>query len=380
MIAIDWSHTKNLTTYDGHKLRTETIKSLCNRIGKDGMGGESNGSIQSKGTLQPPDADLGGESIDRVQSIPHVQPPSAKNEAGESIVPVKSTGSVHPASVVIEQGCPLNLAYNLILAGANVFVISNRATEEYRKAHGIEKSDEIDVKIIYELATNGATLTPLNLDNKLIQMHDLYHQYCRYQKARVAMGNMRKAHLRHYRGWESEKAIESRRIFHQPLDLTPYDIAIDTLGAREKSLLKRLETTYKGLPLFEAGGESKLALQSTYHIQPPAIKGLGQRLWLGILVTANPQRFKCLSAYLQFCGLTDEVSKSHRYNRHARSLYRLLAESMLRARNEKYRAIYDQCKATIAKQHPDYTKGHCHNAALNRVATLLAKEIFGACR
>ena len=33
-------------------------------------------------------------------------------------------------------------------------------------------------------------------------------------------------------------------------------------------------------------------------------------------------------------------------------------------------------KVDIAEKHPDYTKGHIHNAALNRTATFLAKEIY----
>lgn len=35
-IAIDWSHTKDLTTYDGKKVKVETIKQILARINKDG--------------------------------------------------------------------------------------------------------------------------------------------------------------------------------------------------------------------------------------------------------------------------------------------------------------------------------------------------------
>lgn len=350
MIAIDWSHTKELTTFDGKKLRTETVKQLCKRV-----------------TTHCSDDGAGGESTIKVQSI----------------------GSVQPPSVIIEQGCPMSLAYKLILAGAGVFTIENKATEEYRQKHGIEKSDEADARIIYELANTGAVLAPLTLNDKMMNIHDIYHQYIKYQKARVAMQNMKKAHMRSYRGWgESKERVQSRQSLHPQPDLMPYDIAIETLGAREKTLLKRLESTIKGLPLFEhhdfrvsadmAGGESKQLIQSKSCVHPPAIKGLGQRLWLGIIVTASPQNFKCLSAYLRFCGLTDDVGKSHKYNRHARSLYRLLAEEVMKQRDPKFRPLYDKFKAQIKAKYPDYTKGHCHNAALNRVATFLAKAIYKA--
>lgn len=364
MIAVDWSHTKDLTTFDGKKVRVETSKALLKRIG------DSNGQVESKMILH---------------------------------------------SIVLEQGCPMNLIYNFIRHSIPVKLISNRATEDYRKLHNLEKSDEADVRIIYELANNGASLQSVTMNDTILRLHDLYHQYCRFQKARVAMTNMQKAHLRHYEVSESRKGIQSTRVlqlipddgeesraqiestflFHSPEgageskpsvqssqdfypapDLSPYTIAIDALKTREKSLLKELETVAKGVPLFDAGGESTFFLHSKKVIQPPAIKGLGKRLWLGILVTANPANFKCLSAYLRYCGLVNLESLNHKYNRHAKMLYHLLAEEIVKHRDLKFRPIYDKCKDDIRLKYPDYTKGHVNNAALNRTATFLAKEVW----
>lgn len=355
MIAIDWSHTKDLTTFDGKKVRVEPVKALLKRLHH--TGGESTPREKSRITLHPPLETKAGE---------------------ESISSVKSSQILHSPAVILEAGCPMTLIYRLILAGASVSLIDNKATENYRKEHSIEKTDENDARIIYELAKNGAKLTPIALDDKLLQMHDIYHQYCRYQKARVSLQNMQKAHLRHYGlgTRESTGFLQSRLRDNLVPDLLPYDIAIDTLHAREKSLLKRLEVIAKGVPMFEEGGESNAQVQSKSILHPPTIKGLGQRLWLGIIVTANPTNFKCLSAYLRFCGLTSDVMATHKYNRHAKMLYHLLAEEVMKQRDPQFRPIYDKCKADIAEKHPDYTKGHCHNGALNRTATFLAKHIY----
>ena len=337
MIAIDWSHTKELTTYDGKRARVETLKQVISRLLKDGTGEESNYTVQSK--LR-----------------------------------------VHSSVAILEQGCPLSLIYRLTSRGVTVKLIVNHATEQYRREHGIEKTDENDAKILCHLANNGAAMQEVTLDDRRMQMHDLYHQYCRYQKARVAMQNMRKAHLRAYGvsgAGESTKLVKSKVKLHPAPDLSPYDISIEVLQAREKTLLKTLGVTAKGMPLFEmAGGESIETVKSMVIVQPPAIKGLGERIWLGIMVAANPTSFKCLSAYLRFCGLTGDAVKSHRYNRHARMLYHMLAEEVMRLKDPTFRPIYDQCKADIAERNPEYTKGHIHNAALNRVATFLAKEIY----
>lgn len=323
-LAVDWSHTKGLITYDGRKLRVEDRKSLIKRL------------------------------------------QNRKNKGGEeSRTRLQSNRSVHSPSLILEQGCPTSLIYDLLRAGSRVYLISNRATEDYRVAQDIKKTDENDAKIIWELANNGAKLKEVNLDDRATQMHSLYHQYCRYQKARVAMQNMKRGYLRHFGDGESIYQIKST-------DALPLDIAIDTLKVKERSLMAKL------IPLV-AGGESIAPLQSKLNIQPPAIRGLGDRIWAGLIITANPVYFKCLSAYLRFCGLTGDVIESHKYNRHARMLYRMLANEVMKKKDPTFRPVYDKCKADITERHPDYNKMHIHNAALNRVATMLAKAIFKHC-
>jgi len=106
------------------------------------------------------------------------------------------------------------------------------------------------------------------------------------------------------------------------------------------------------------------------------IKGLGPRLWAGIYITANPANFPTLSSYLRYCGLVDKEQIGIKWNRHASMLYHLLAEEVMKHRDDKFRPIYDKCKEDIAVKYPEYAKLHVHNGALNRTATFLAKEIY----
>lgn len=337
MIAVDWSHTKDLTTFDGKKVRVESQKALLSRLSKmDGKGEESGVSVKSNRRLNSP-------------------------------------------LVILEQGCPLNLIYNILLTGTQVYTIDNHATEQYRKEHDIDKTDENDAKIIFELSNNGYKdkLQLVTLNDKQLMIKDLYHQYCRYQKARVAMQNMKKAHMRHYSGLgESMGHIYSMVKINPKPDLLPYTIAIDTLKEREKGLLKKIEKLIKEVPLPMLGGESKRPLMSTISVHSPNIKDLGNRLWIGIIATCNPAYFKNVSSYLRYCGLTEDVLKSNKYSRHAKMLYHMLAEAILKGKDPIFRPIYDKCKADIAEKHPEYTKLHIHNAALNRTATFLAKHIY----
>ena len=357
MLAIDWSHTKGLTIFDGKKAVVVDRKSLLKKLA-----GESKLALKSRLEVNPVSSGAEEESIEAVKSKDHLH----------SSAPL----------VILEQGCPLSLIYDILKTGSQVKTISNRATEDYRVEHSIEKSDENDAKLIYELANNGARLTPVNLDDDQIQLFDLYQRYKRYQKARVAMTNMRKAYVRQFgvgnlsrefkssipvnlspnSGGEGESIdlIKSRRVFNPlPSDGTlPYDIGIDTLKAAENSCLKKIVKLAPPVP------------------QSLKIKGLGPRLWAGIYITANPANFPKLSSYLRYCGLVDKEQLGTRWNRHARMLYHMLADEVMKLRDEKFRPVYDRCKADIAGRCPEYTKKHIHNAALNRTATFLAKEIY----
>jgi hypothetical protein len=307
-IAVDWSHTKGFTTYDGKKVSVEDRKSLLERLKRLGKRGE--------------------ESID--------------NDS---------------PTITLEEGCPASLIYDILVMGSKVELISNRATEDYRVRHGIVKSDENDARIIWELANSGTKLRSVSVDETWVQLHSLYRQYVRYQKARIAMQNMKKAYLRYFGGEESGSASQLYG------DTTAYDTAIDTLKAKEDDIMAKLT------PLVSRGESKAVPSQ-------PSIKGLGNRIWAGIVVTANPNDFKCLSSYLRFCGLTGDAVKNHKYNRHASMLYFMLSNQVIRQTDSPFRSIYDKCKADIAGKNPSYTRGHIHYAAMNRTATMLAKHIF----
>jgi hypothetical protein len=335
MIAVDWSHTKGLTIYNGSETKVEDRKSLLKRLA-----GESNTGVKSIRSLTPANSGADGESSGLIKSSP-------------------SFNSSAPL-VILEQGCPLSLIYDILKTGSQVKVISNQATKDYRVEHNIEKTDENDSKIIYELANNGVKLTPVNLDDKEIQLLELYQRYKRYQKARVAMVNMRKAYLRQFGDGESTSQIQSMvQLKPSPHDGTlAYDIGIDALKASENSCLKKIVKMTPPIP------------------DNLKIRGLGPRLWAGIYITANPANFPTLSRYLRYCGLVDKKQLGTRWNRHACMLYHLLAFETMRLRAERFRSTYDHCKEDIASNHPEYTKSHIHNGALNRTATFLAKEIW----
>ena len=174
-------------------------------------------------------------------------------------------------------------------------------------------------------------------------LFNCYRRFYKTQKARVALQNQSKGFHRYF-GTDSSIAI---------------DEALKILVKEEKDLLSTVISNVPEIP-------SEL----------DNIKGLGNRLWAGIIITANPVYFKTLSRYLRFCGLVGKEQLNHKYNRHARMLYRLLAEQIMKHRDPEFRPIYDKCKLDIAHKNPNYTKKHINNAALNRTATFLSKRVY----
>lgn len=353
MLAVDWSYTKGLAVYDGKRVWVLDRKALLRKL-----------AVKSNAELNLASLGVGEESKALVKSTVDFNSPTSL--------------------VILEQGCPLSLIYDILKTGCQVKVISNRATQDYRVEHCIEKTDETDARLIYELASNGAKLTPVSLDDNQIQLLELYQRYKRYQKARVALMNMRKAYIRQFGdGLKSISTLQSTASVNNPSSASegegesnfvvqstpllnpspsdgtfPYDIAIDTLKAAENSCLKKIVKLAPPVP------------------QSVKIKGLGPRIWAGIFIKANPVNFPTLSRYLRYCGLVDQKQLGTKWSRHARMLYHLLAESVMKYRDGRFRPIYDECKKDIAVSHSDYTRKHIHNAALNRTATFLAKEIY----
>lgn len=116
MIAVDWSHIKQLTTFDGKKIRVEDKETLAKRISRK-----------------------------------------------------------RNPEIVIEEECPLSLIYYFLIRNIKVFTINNHTCNNYRLANNIIKTDENDVRIIWQSANSGIQLSPITLESKPIHLYDLYH-------------------------------------------------------------------------------------------------------------------------------------------------------------------------------------------------------------
>ena len=341
MIAIDWSHTKQLVTYDGKSVWKGNRAALLKRL-RDGGMEESNREVQSEGLLNsiPPGV---GESIVGVQSIHTVNlTPQLGEEAERPIQSVITFNS--PNLTILETGCPISLIYALSRTGYIVRLVKGQDVKAFRTTIGSDKSDEIDALSIYNVADLYPHLLsdPITLDNQQIQLMDSWHRFYRTQKARVGLSNQMKGFQRYF-GSDGEGMKEALEI------------------------LKKTEATY---------------LREAKRNCPPIperlqkIKGLGEGIWASILATANPINFKTLSRYLRFLGFVDKEQIGSKFNRLAKRNYYLLADQIIRHRDPQFRPFYDKVKGQFKERYPDWKAGKVNGMAVNRLCTFLAKEIY----
>ena len=289
MLAFDWAYTKELVLYDGEKLTRTDSKGLGKHLNQE---------------------------------------------------------------ATIESGAPISLCWN-IFRRTKLYYVLPAKTKDYREKHDIEKSDEADARVIWELAQDKSNLIEASINQRGIRLAMLYHMYLTYQKSRVVLANQLGAAKRYY-GDQTEQ-------------LFGLELALDQLEPKEQGLLNEIDRLAPKVPVSLA-----------------KLKGFGPRIWAGIICVADPHNFNSLNAYLKYCGFIDCRILQGNYSRDAKLVYWLLTDQIIRQRTEPYRSKYDEIKQEQGELHPEWReksgykegKGRIDNIARNRIGTVLAKEVY----
>lgn len=244
--------------------------------------------------------------------------------------------------VIIEHGAPLLYLYRLVKT-APTYTITPDRTAARREELGLAKDDLIDARVIYDLAEHQDGLRLLNLDDKVIQLVYLYHQYLYAVKGQVAAGHLRKAMHRHFGD------INNATIF--------------LLSQHEDEFERRCESLKKQIVEL-APNPPDCILQ---------IKGISKWLWAGIIICADPRLFPTKSAYRKWCGLINRKSIEYKFSRNASKVYWHCADQFIKQNTPGWREIYDKAKAELSKRE-GYT--HPHSGAMNRVMTAFANYVY----
>lgn len=262
-------------------------------------------------------------------------------QSGQIVDKVQLIEMADGQAVVIEQGCPLSIAYELARRGT-LYYIPTQAVAAYRERHSIEKSDLEDARVIWVLAQED-TPQPVTISSQKLRLVYLYHQYLYHLQGRIALNNIYKAARRHF----GDEQVGGLLLF-------PF--AAEQMEQGEEGFKKEIERLVPVLP-------PKL----------DKIKGFSPWLWAGIMVAADPRLFATKAAYRKYCGLVDRKTANYRFSRKASRVYWLLADQIIKQRTPGWREIYDSAKAEL-EQREGYT--HPHGGAMNRLMTALANHVW----
>lgn len=104
------------------------------------------------------------------------------------------------------------------------------------------------------------------------------------------------------------------------------------------------------------------------------IKGLGVRHLCVLLSEASPTRFPTVSKFLSYCGYKASVKKTKKYNRVAKSTAFQIAQETVMHRDKKYYPLFVEIKERFKSNGDKPIVAQAK--ALNRIATLILKEIY----
>lgn len=177
-----------------------------------------------------------------------------------------------------------------------------------------------------------------------------------FQKARIASGNryfaVRQGNDSEEGIRPNERALRWERIFEE----------------LEEQALFELHDLVKPLPIYR---------------EVIQVKGIGKILAAQLISAIDISRANTPSALWRYAGLAVFDGKAERrikgeklhYNMELKKFCFLIGESFVKCRSP-YRRIYDEAKEFYAANRPNWTKKHCHMAALRKMVKVFLVHLW----
>lgn len=243
--------------------------------------------------------------------------------------------------IYLEDGFPKTQVHGLA-KGNTILSVRGALVKELREDQAVSKSDRNDVSIIRQLARSRPDafreMSPEEKDQ--LEQRMIYGYYCKVTDLTASLKNQQRAFTKEF-GKE-----------------LPQLAAIISELEQEKKQAGRY---------FNNFAPSRKKIPN---------RGVGVRYLAGILIMANPSKFKSLSAYLGYCGLKASADTSGRYNKHVRGLYHQLAFEVILHKDAEFYPLYLKIKSDLKQRFPLHPRHRIDRMARNRVSTFLAKKVY----
>jgi hypothetical protein len=174
-----------------------------------------------------------------------------------------------PGVVVVTENMPNRQCKEIVEAGGRVFRCSTHQTQKYRQECGIEKTDDNDAEIIYDLWTDSPEeFYEYRYDPTYYELNALYTHFKELQKTRVSQSN---------------------RLWQCP-DSEVLKSSLESIEKMEEEVVKGMKAKLKKMPIY------------TQFLSK--VKGIDVKTAAGLIAyTGDINRFSSVSCFLAYFGL-----------------------------------------------------------------------------
>jgi len=356
--AIDWATKKDLTVFDGKK-----VKSMANTI----------------------------EEFDKFL-----------DKIGGSAIGISTKSSIWqmPSPILLfEEGGADMQKLKAYRADMTVLTIPGKKIRDYRESIGEEKTDEKDAELIYrfyekggggarkEMTRKGSTPylpSPFLPENK--QGGGAKNRVTKSSKTPLPPS------FRLFQELDADIA-EVKILFREHEDLKQTMV-------REKNKLFAFENKYKLANVASNQGEKitlskkasikekekqlgiiKLILKDKVKKFPiwkeflKDIKGVGPVIAAGLIGEIGNKTFNSKESIKHYAGIIPRA-EGYNFNRKLKALLFQFLEGVIKHKTPKWREMYDSIKAFYADKHDDWSKGKCNNFAKKFVESKFIVEYW----
>lgn len=246
-----------------------------------------------------------------------------------------------------------------LLANRNkhkVFTIIGVNTANRRKELDLEKTDENDVKIIFEIAKNNPELS-----REFVELDMITAKICMRFKSRSDI--------------EEVLVRAKNRLF--AIKLTS---ELLELGESKNKMIKQKERVIEELNKdfkLETNELGKLVkMHPIWENYLKDIKGVGITVAGGLIAgIKRASKFNNKYSLRHYAGMITKKGNQNFNHQLKRTLF-FFTEGIIQARTPIWRELYDNMKIYYAKKYPDWIKGKVHNYAKKFVQTKFLDKLY----
>lgn len=257
-------------------------------------------------------------------------------------------------------------------AGHTVLQIPGKKIKDYRDSKGIEKSDEVDAKLIYDFYIENGGDVGIAVSKKTTNVMLASFSLFTEQDAEIAEIKIL------YRTHEDiKKAMvrEKNKLFAFNLQFKIARVADDRIAKIKEQKEASIKAKENELSILKKILEKKVEKFPVWQCYKD-IKGIGSTIVAGLIGELGGRKFENGGSLKHYAGMIPK-NDHHDYNRYVKVTLFQFAECIIKARTPGWRELYDNMKIYYAGKHDDWRPGRIDAYAKKFIETKFLIEFFG---